>query len=77
LTRAATVAAPRQRSEPAMQDDIWNDDESWWHQQDLEMQQLEEQQRIEICNQAIAELNAFINEHNALINEQLRKINAK
>jgi len=39
-----------------MHDDIWNDDDSWWHQQDCEMQQLEEQERIEACNRAIDEL---------------------
>jgi hypothetical protein len=53
-----------------MQDDIWNDDDSWWHQQDLEMQQREEQERIEACNKALAELLA-------VINEELEKINAK
>lgn len=39
-----------------MHDDIWNDDDSWWQQQDCEMQQLEEQERIEACNRAIDEL---------------------
>lgn len=38
-----------------MRDDIWNDDMSWWHHQDELMQELEEQERIEACNQAIAE----------------------
>jgi hypothetical protein len=33
-----------------------NDDESWWHQLDLEMQEREEQERIAACNNAIAEL---------------------
>jgi hypothetical protein len=50
------VAAPQQRSEQPMHDDIWNDDDSWWHQQDLEMQQREEQERIEACNRAIDEM---------------------
>jgi len=46
------VAAPRQRSEPAMHDD----DMTWWHHQDQLMQELEEQERIEACNKALAEL---------------------
>ena len=37
------------------------DDLTWWHQQDLEMQEREEQERIERCNQALAELDAVIN----------------
>jgi hypothetical protein len=55
-----------------MQDDIWNDDDSWWHHMDqmLEQQWLEEQQRINACNKALAELMA-------VINEELEKINAK
>jgi hypothetical protein len=28
-----------------MSDDLWNDD-CWWHQQDLEMQQYEEHQKL-------------------------------
>jgi hypothetical protein len=66
------VAALRQRSEQPMQDDIWNDDDSWWHHMDqmLEQQWLEEQQRIDACNKALAELMA-------VINEELEKINAK
>jgi hypothetical protein len=35
---------------------IWNDDDSWWHQLDLEMQEREEQERIDACNDAINEL---------------------
>ena len=35
-------------------DNVWQDDDSWWHQQDLELQQREEQERIEACNRAIA-----------------------
>jgi len=33
-----------------------DDDLSWWHQQDLEMQELEEMERIEACNKALDEL---------------------
>lgn len=33
-----------------------NDDDSWWHQLDLEMQELEEMERIEACNKALDEL---------------------
>jgi hypothetical protein len=33
------------------------DDNSWWHQQDLEMQEREEQERIDACNRAIDKLN--------------------
>jgi hypothetical protein len=33
-----------------------DDDMTWWHQQDLEMQQREEEERIEACNKAIDEL---------------------
>jgi hypothetical protein len=32
------------------------DDNSWWHQLDLEMQEREEQERIDACNKAISEL---------------------
>ena len=35
----------------------WGDDGAdWWHQLDLEMQEREEQERIEAFNNAIAEL---------------------
>ena len=37
-------------------DDIWNDDASWWHQQDLEMQERDEEERINACNNAVAQL---------------------
>ena len=37
-------------------DDVWQDDDSWWHQQDLEMQEREEQERIDACNRALDEL---------------------
>jgi hypothetical protein len=60
------VAAPRQRSEPDMHDD----DMTWWHHQDQLMQELEEQERIDACNKALAELMA-------VINEQLEKVNER
>ena len=55
-----------------MQDDIWNDDDTWWHHMDqmLQQQWLEEQQRIDVCNKALAELMA-------VINEQLEKVNER
>jgi len=37
----------------------WNDDDSWWHHQDQLMQELEEQERIEACNKALAELKEY------------------
>ena len=37
-------------------DDVWQDDDSWWNQQDLEMQEREEQERIDACNRALDEL---------------------
>ena len=38
-----------------MNDAPWgNDDASWWYQLDLEMQEREEQERIDACNLAIA-----------------------
>jgi len=45
-----------------MHDDIWNDDMTWWQQQDQEMQQREEQERIEACNRALDELKEQNNE---------------
>ena len=33
-----------------------DDDMTWWHQLDLEMQELEEQERIDACNRAIDEM---------------------
>jgi hypothetical protein len=36
--------------------EVWNDDMTWWHHQDQLMQELEEQERIEACNKALAEL---------------------
>ena len=39
------------------------DDDSWWHAQDeLLQQELEEQDRINRFNKAMAELNSIINE---------------
>jgi hypothetical protein len=35
------------------------DDNNWWHQQDLEMQEREEQERIEACNKALDELREY------------------
>ena len=37
-------------------DDVWQDDDSWWHQQDQELQEREEQERIEGCNRALDDL---------------------
>lgn len=36
-----------------------NDDQSWWHQQDLELAEREEQERIAACDRAIAEMKEF------------------
>ena len=38
------------------------DDDSWWHQQDLEMLERDEEERTERCNAALAELTSIINE---------------
>lgn len=43
-------------------DNPWNDDNSWWHQQDLEMQERDEAERIERCDKALAELRTIIDE---------------
>ncbi len=48
----------------------WNDDDSWWHQQDLEAQEREEAERRERFDRAMAELNA-------VVEEELRKINGR
>jgi hypothetical protein len=40
----------------------WDDDGSWWHQQDLELQERDEEERIKRCNAALAELTSIINE---------------
>lgn len=45
----------------------WNDDDSWWHQQDLELQEREEAERQARFDRAMAELNA-------VVEEELRKI---
>ena len=39
-----------------------DDDNTWWHQQDLEMQERDEEERTERCNAALAELTSIINE---------------
>lgn len=45
-------------------ENYWNDDDSsWWHQQDLEIQEKEEQQRIDACNLAIALIRFEENHH--------------
>lgn len=46
------------------------DDDTWWHQQDLEMQERDEEERTERCNAALAELTSIINEE---LNKVLRK----
>lgn len=38
-----------------------NDDQSWWHQQELEAQERDEQERIAACDRALAELDNTIN----------------
>jgi hypothetical protein len=37
-----------------------NDDQSWWHQQEIEAQERDERERIAACDRALAELNAII-----------------
>jgi hypothetical protein len=37
-----------------------NDDQSWWHQQEIEAQERDEQERIAACDRALAELNDVI-----------------
>lgn len=37
-----------------------NDDQSWWQQQDQELAERDEQERIAACDRALAELNAVI-----------------
>lgn len=43
-------------------DNPWADDDSWWQQQDLEMQEREEAERIKQYEKALAELNDIIQE---------------
>ena len=43
-------------------DNPWGDDDTWWHQQDLEMQERDEAERIANCERALDELQAIINE---------------
>lgn len=38
------------------------DDDTWWHQQDLEMQERDEEERTERCDAALAELTSIINQ---------------
>jgi len=38
------------------------DDDTWWHQQDLEMQERDEEERTERCNAALSELTSIINQ---------------
>jgi hypothetical protein len=40
-----------------------NDDDTWWQQLDAEMQEREEEERIEACNRAIAEHLSQENTH--------------
>ena len=35
------------------------DDDTWWHQIDLEMQEREELERIEACNQQLSNLKEY------------------
>ena len=35
------------------------DDDTWWHQIDLEMQEREELERIEACNQQLSTLKEY------------------
>jgi len=44
------------RSQVMKPNEVWNDDMTWRHHQDQLMQELEEQERIEACNKALAEL---------------------
>jgi uncharacterized 2Fe-2S/4Fe-4S cluster protein (DUF4445 family) len=62
-----------------MQDDIWNDDDSWWHHMDqmLEQQWLEEQERIEACNKALAELDEALAALRAALTELKEQQNAE
>jgi len=39
-----------------------DDDNTWWHQQDLEMQERDEEERTERCDAALAELTSIINQ---------------
>jgi hypothetical protein len=43
-------------------DNPWNDDTSWWQQQDLEMQEKDEAERIAQYEKALAELKDIIDE---------------
>jgi hypothetical protein len=44
-------------------ENYWNDDDAnWWNQQDLELQEREEEERIEACNNKLAALKERIDE---------------
>ena len=43
-------------------DNPWQDEDSWWHQQDMEMQEREEEERIAACNRALDELREYDDE---------------
>jgi len=60
LSRVTVIHAMRRWS---MDAEPWgNDDASWWHQLDLEMQGREEEERIDACNRALAELKEYNHE---------------
>lgn len=40
-------------------DNPWQDDDSWWHQQDMEMQERDEELRADAFNRAVAELREY------------------
>jgi hypothetical protein len=42
-----------------METNPWDDDSSWWHQQDLELQEREEEERINACNNAVAQMKEY------------------
>jgi hypothetical protein len=48
------------------------DDNSWWHQQDLELQQQDEAERIARCELALAELDAIIKDELQKITRELQ-----
>ena len=35
---------------------MFDDDTTWWQYQDEQLQQMEEQERIEACNRAVSEI---------------------
>jgi hypothetical protein len=42
-----------------METNPWDDDASWWHQLDLEMQERDEEERINACNNAVAQMKEY------------------